>query len=146
MNFTRREFGKLALASLPAAALYETPLFGAGLLQARPNSLINGVQIGTITYSYRQMPDQSAEATLKYILDSGISAVEIMGGPVESFAGAPTSAGPGGPAGARGGGAPGGPGGPGGARGAAPAIDPQNLPPGAKLGEWNGQQCIVQPE
>ena len=52
--------------------------------------MINGVQIGTITYSYRSMPDQSAEATLKYIVDSGISAIELMGGPVESFAGAPT--------------------------------------------------------
>ena len=31
------------------------------------------------------MPDQSAEATLKYILDSGISAVELMGGPVETL-------------------------------------------------------------
>src|SRR3954467_12070867 len=89
MNVTRREFGKLALASLPAAALYDTPLLGAGLLQGRPNSVINGVQVGTITYSYRQMADQSAEATLKYILDSGISAVEIMGGPVETFAGIP---------------------------------------------------------
>ena len=65
-------------------------IFGA-FAQAKPNSLINGVQIGTITYSYPQMPDQSAEATLKYILDSGISAIELMGGPVESFAGAPAS-------------------------------------------------------
>ena len=50
---------------------------------AKPNSLFNGVQIGTITYSFRSMPDQTAEATLKYIVDSGISAIELMGGPVE---------------------------------------------------------------
>ena len=55
----------------------------------KPNSLINGVQIGVITYSFRSMPDQSAEATLRYILDSGISAVELMGDPAESFAGMP---------------------------------------------------------
>ncbi|MFN7120282.1 MAG: sugar phosphate isomerase/epimerase family protein [Saprospiraceae bacterium] len=55
----------------------------------KPNSLIRGVQIGTITYSFRSMPDQSAEATLKYIVDAGISAIELMGDPVESFAGAP---------------------------------------------------------
>lgn len=55
----------------------------------RPNSLIKGVQIGVITYSFRSMPDQSAEATLKYVLDSGINAIELMGGPAESFAGAP---------------------------------------------------------
>ena len=114
MSYTRREFGKLALAGLPAAALLgrTESIFGA-FAQAKPNSLINGVQIGTITYSYRSMPDQTAEATLKYIVDSGISAIELMGGPVESFAGAPQSAGRGGgggrgPAGAAGGRGPGG--------------------------------------
>ena len=92
MSYTRREFGKLALAGLPAATLAGS---GGAVLrafaQAPPNSLIDGVQIGVITYSYRSMPDQSAEATLKYIVDSGISAIELMGGPVESFAGAPAS-------------------------------------------------------
>src|SRR3954447_609399 len=99
MSYTRREFGKLALASLPAAAILARgdSIFGA-LAQAKPNSLIDGVQIGTITYSYRSRPDQSAEATLKYIVDSGISAIELMGGPVESFAGAPVSGRGGGPA------------------------------------------------
>src|SRR5689334_25407511 len=108
MSYTRRDFGKLALAGLPAAAVLgrTESLFGA-FAQAKPNSVFNGVQIGTITYSYRSMPDQSAEATLKYILDSGISAIELMGGPVESFAGAPSSG--------RGGGPGRGPGGPGGA-------------------------------
>src|SRR4030095_8909991 len=87
MALTRREFNKLALAGLPAAALAETPLFGAtALLQAKPNSLFNGVQIGTITYSYRQMTDSSAEATLKYVLDSGVSAIELMGPVAESYA------------------------------------------------------------
>ena len=66
------------------------------------------MQIGTITYSYRSMPDQSAEATLKYIVDSGISGIELMGGPVESFAGAPTAAGRGGGGGRGPGGGPGG--------------------------------------
>src|SRR6476659_10025904 len=101
MSYTRREFGKLALAGLPAAAVigHTESIFGA-FAQAKPNSLINGVQIGTITYSYRSMPDQSAEATLKYILDSGISAIELMGGPVESYAGAPSSGRGGGPGGA----------------------------------------------
>ncbi len=57
----------------------------------KPDSRINGVQIGTITYSFRSMPDQSAEATLGYVTDAGISAIELMGDPVESFAGAPES-------------------------------------------------------
>src|SRR5262245_55921085 len=135
MSYSRREFGRLALAGLPAAAVLgrSDSVFGALVAQAKPNSLIDGVQIGTITYSYRQMPDQSAEATLKYILDSGISAIELMGGPVESFAGAPTSGRGGGPGGGgRGPGGPGGPGGrgPGGGPGGGRAFDPNNLPPG----------------
>lgn len=106
MSLTRREFGKLAMATVPGALLGEGALTSA-FAQSKPTSLINGVQVGTITYSYRAMKDQSAEATLKYILDSGISAVELMGGPIESFAGAPAMPRPSG-------GGPGGPGGPGG--------------------------------
>lgn len=55
----------------------------------KPDSKINGVQIGCITYSFRSLPDQSAEATLKYVTECGISAIELMGGPAESFAGMP---------------------------------------------------------
>lgn len=55
----------------------------------KKGSLINGVQIGVITYSFREMPDQSLEATLQYILDSGITATELMGDPAEIFAGKP---------------------------------------------------------
>jgi sugar phosphate isomerase/epimerase len=137
---SRREFGKLALSSVPAAAVLGGSDFFTAFAQGRPNSKIEGVQIGTITYSYRSMPDQSAEATLKYIVESGINAVELMGGPIESYAGAPTPAGRGGGPGG-GGRGPGGPGGrgPGGERGAAPA----ELPPGAKKGAWNGQECVI---
>jgi sugar phosphate isomerase/epimerase len=138
MSYTRREFGKLALAGLPAAALLgrNEGIFGA-LAQAKPSSLINGVQIGTITYSYRSMPDQSAEATLKYIVDSGISAIELMGGPAESFAGAPQAAGRGGergPAGAAGGRGPAG-------APAAGAAPPAGAEGAAPVGSWNGQPC-----
>ena len=92
---TRRELGSSPWRPAAAPCSGAESIFGA-FAQAKPNSLIDGVQIGTITYSYRSMPDQSAEATLKYIVDSGISAIELMGGPVESFAGAPTPAGRGG--------------------------------------------------
>ena len=87
---SRREFGKLALSSVPAAAVLGGSDFFTAFAQGKPNSKIEGVQIGTITYSYRSMADQSADATLKYIVDSGISAVELMGGPIESYAGVPT--------------------------------------------------------
>ena len=88
---SRREFGKLALASVPAATVLGGSDFFTAFAQGKPNSKIEGVQIGTITYSYRSMADQSAEATLRYILESGISAVELMGGPIESYAGIPTA-------------------------------------------------------
>ncbi len=133
MAITRRQLGKLALAGVPAAAL--AGRYGSlieVLAQARPNSLVAGVQVGVITYSYRSMPDQSAEATLKYVVDSGISAIELMGGPVESFAGAPAMTGGGGGRGLAGGGR---------AAGAAapPAAAPVTPPPGT----WNGQPCPV---
>lgn len=91
MEYTRREFTKLALTAAPAFGLAAQPIFGEGLPQARPNSLFGGVQIGAITYSFRSMRDQSAEATLQYVLDSGISAIELMGDPAEAFAGRPAS-------------------------------------------------------
>jgi sugar phosphate isomerase/epimerase len=139
MSYSRREFGKLALAGLPAAAVLgqAESLFGA--FQAKPNSLINGVQIGTITYSYRSMQDQSAEATLKYILDSGISAVELMGGPAESFAGIPRAE----PVAGRGGGRAGGPGAGGRGRGDRAAAE---IPPGAKTGQWGDVTCVIPEE
>src|SRR5262245_809549 len=82
--YTRREFGKLTLAALPGATLV-----GDAFAQTRPSSVINGVHVGVITYSFRSMPDQGGEATLKYIVESGISEIEMMNGPAEAFAGAP---------------------------------------------------------
>lgn len=90
----RREF--LIKSALGAAGLVAAPAWLQGapsILKSynKPNSLINGVQVGCITYSFRSMPDQSAEATLKYVTDSGLSAIELMGDPAESFAGMPAS-------------------------------------------------------
>lgn len=93
-NQSRRRF--IATSATAATGL----LLGAQQLTAapailkyynKPNSKINGVQIGVITYSFRSMPDQSAEATLKYILESGFSAIELMGDPAENFAGKPAT-------------------------------------------------------
>ena len=55
----------------------------------KPNSKFGGVQIGTITYSYRSMPDQSLEAILSYTVQSGINSVELLGGAAEQYAGIP---------------------------------------------------------
>ena len=88
----RREF--LQKSALGIAGLVTAPSWLQGapaLIKSfnKPDSLINGVQVGCITYSFRSMPDQSAEATLKYVVDSGISSIELMGDPAESFAGMP---------------------------------------------------------
>jgi sugar phosphate isomerase/epimerase len=114
MPYTRRDFGKLALAGGTAARL----------IGAKPDSKFGGVQIGAITYSFRALPS-SAEETLKYCLDCGISAIELMNNVAEGYAGAPAGAGrgPGGPGGGPGGGDRGKGGGPGGGR--APATPEQ---------------------
>jgi len=94
MDYTRREFGKITLATA-ALPLAPWKLMAA----ARPNSTFGGVQIGTITYSFRSLPS-SAEETLKYCLDCGISGIELMSNVAEGYAGAPQSGrggGPGGP-------------------------------------------------
>jgi sugar phosphate isomerase/epimerase len=83
MEFTRRNFGKLALATaaVPAGRLFA----------AKPNSKFDGVQIATITYSYRDRPELANDAheLLKLIVASGISAIELMPTAAERFAGAP---------------------------------------------------------
>src|SRR5215471_2125164 len=94
MLYTRRDIGKIALAAGAASRL----------MAAKPNSVFGGVQIGTITYSFRALPS-SAEQVLQYCLDCGISAIELMSNVAESYAGAPAQAGrgfgppPGGPGG-----------------------------------------------
>ena len=56
MRYTRRDFGKLALERCrPRRWFGRAQAFAA----TRPNSVINGVHIGTITYSYRSMPNQT---------------------------------------------------------------------------------------
>jgi sugar phosphate isomerase/epimerase len=86
VDLTRRDLGKLALAVIPAS----------GLL-AKPNSNFDGVQVGVITYSYRSMPGANdAQELLKYIVDSGISGIELMGPAAEIYAGSPAPAGRGG--------------------------------------------------
>src|SRR3569833_1766486 len=52
----------------------------------RPNSVIDGVKIGCITYSYRGGVD-TAEYTLECLLKDGLSETELMDGPIRSFAG-----------------------------------------------------------
>jgi sugar phosphate isomerase/epimerase len=89
---SRRKFIASAMA-LSGAALSSKYVSGfPAILRnfGKPDSLINGVQIGVISYSWRSMPS-SAEHILKYCVDTNISAIELMGSPVEEFAGAPAA-------------------------------------------------------
>jgi sugar phosphate isomerase/epimerase len=61
----------------------------------KPNSVINGVRVGCITYSYRDDRINSAEDTLKALLADGLSAGELMDGPIRSYAGLGGGRGPG---------------------------------------------------
>jgi sugar phosphate isomerase/epimerase len=57
---------------------------------AKPDSTFGGVPIGAITYSFRDLPGTNAEETLNYLLKCGLSHCELMSGPLEKSAGAPS--------------------------------------------------------
>src|SRR5579859_5737531 len=77
MELTRRTFGRLALAAVPVPLL------------AKPDSKWGGVQIGiNAPYSFHGLPG-SADDVQKYVLDLGLSAVELRSQPVEEFFGCP---------------------------------------------------------
>jgi len=78
------------------AAISVVPRMRVGQQVGKPNSRINGVQIGTITYSFRAMPS-TADDLLGYLVQCGIDSIELMGDPAEQFAGAPPFEGPGWP-------------------------------------------------
>ena len=129
MNYSRREFGALTLAGLPASwvlakmppALSLSPLdFARGdpelvegskglAARAKIDSRIKGVQIGAITYSFRSIPN--AEDIIKAYVSIGLGEMELMSNHAEALAGAPSGRG-------------GGPGG-GAGRGAAPTPEQQ---------------------
>jgi sugar phosphate isomerase/epimerase len=116
VTYSRRDFAKIA-AGLPFAAR----------LNAKPNSKFGGVQVGAISYSFREMTDgNDAEALLNHMVELNLSGIELMNGPAEAWAGAP-SAGRGGRGAGRG------PGGPG------QAPPPGGPPPGAQAGMAPGQ-------
>jgi sugar phosphate isomerase/epimerase len=130
MEYSRRDFAKLALGGIPVAtAILADPrrFFAA----EKPNSKINGVQIGVISYSFRSMPDQSAEAVLGYITTAGLSACELEA-PVWPYAYKKLGYTPPGR-----GGFPGGAGGRGGA--AQAAAEPGPAVPGQP--SWDGHAC-----
>jgi sugar phosphate isomerase/epimerase len=80
-SFNRRAFLRGAAAFAACAAI------SPRLLAAdKPNSVIDGVRIGCITYSYRGEIN-SAEDILKTLVQTGLSEVEMMGDPIQAYAG-----------------------------------------------------------
>jgi len=69
MNLSRRDFGRLALAALPSAAVL-----------GKINSRINGVVIGAQSYSFR---DRSLEEAIEAMKQIGLGCVELWSGHVE---------------------------------------------------------------
>lgn len=92
-NLSRRKFlgstAALAAVSMAPMGLIEAPYIqkkAAGKI----SSNFGGVQIGAITYSWRNMPG-GLENIIKYCKESGISSVELMSGDLENFLGAPAN-------------------------------------------------------
>lgn len=76
-------------SALAATAVFPHSVFPqeqAEAAVAKPNSTINGVRIGCITYSYRGFA-RTAEDTLKCLTGNGLSETELMGGPISDYAG-----------------------------------------------------------
>ena len=79
-----------------AAGMYTLPLtFSNSLPQGsraatrtKPDSKFNGVQIGVITYSFRDL-EPGIEGVLKACVESGCSSIELMSSGIEEWCGAP---------------------------------------------------------
>jgi sugar phosphate isomerase/epimerase len=82
MLYTRRDIGKLALASVPVSMA-----FGATI-----NSKFGGVQIGAITYSFNSIASDP-EAIIKAYVEIGLGEAELMSNHCEALAGAPSAGG-----------------------------------------------------
>src|SRR6516225_8796729 len=93
--YTRRDFGRLAFAAFPAAALAGGASVAFGR-NRKPNSLWGGVPFG-IFAPYRFGPEASdLEGALNALVKFGVSYTELSNAVVERYIGAPPAAGRGG--------------------------------------------------
>ena len=93
MSFTRRQFGRVALAGAPAiGALLRGDLAAAAVGQAPPKlSQWAGVRVGlNVPYSLGTGNNIAAEDLLKRVLEVGVGSLELRAQPVEHFLGSPT--------------------------------------------------------
>jgi sugar phosphate isomerase/epimerase len=84
---SRRRFLGTTAAAAAAYTMLPVAAFGRPGAGIRRRA-VEGVQIGAITYSFRALPG-SAEDILGYLVQTGMTTTELMGGPAEAFAGAP---------------------------------------------------------
>ena len=78
MDYTRRDFGKIALVAVPVATAF-----------AKVNSKFKGVQIGAITYSFNSIASPDPEAIIRAYVEIGLGEAELMSNHCETLAGAP---------------------------------------------------------
>src|SRR3954453_495541 len=92
MEYSRREFARLALAGVPATAVWlksgSTPAAAAD----KPNSKWAGVQVGmNVPYNFGTGNYTSGDEILQRCVQLGVSAVELRAQPVELFLGSPAA-------------------------------------------------------
>ncbi len=75
-TFSRRRFLGTAAAAAAFSAVPFNYSFARGIANKKPNSKVNGVQLGITTYSYRQI-SHSLEEVLEYVLKAGVNALEM---------------------------------------------------------------------
>src|SRR4051812_12415696 len=80
MEVTRRDIGKLVLASAPLAKAFGAP---------KIDSKFSGVQVGAITYSFNRIASPDPEAIIKAYVEIGLGEAELMSNHCEGLAGAP---------------------------------------------------------
>ena len=91
MRYSRRDFGKIALAGLPARFLFE-PGAALGLVQGKPNSKWAGVQVGmNVPYNFKTGNYMTADDIIARCQQLGVSAMELRAQPVELFLGSPAA-------------------------------------------------------
>jgi sugar phosphate isomerase/epimerase len=156
MSYSRREFGRIALATLPAAGfLLEPDTAWARRAQSKPNSKWRGVQVGmNVPYNFKTGNYMTADAIIARCQQLGVSGMELRAQPVELFLGSPAAvaaAAAGGNRGRRGGGGrDGGDGGRQGGEAPAPAARGGEGAPaqgaGGERGRRGGGRAALTPE
>lgn len=105
MSYSRRDFGKAVLTSIPLAAALGATLSDKALARAVANSTVDGIKLGTISFSFKELKRNPGDTQWQEVLNDtqecGLSYVEMETSRVEPIPAAISGGGRGG----RGGGA-----------------------------------------